>query len=100
MVVMMFMFMTMIVMVLMTVMSVGVVMVMFVVILIVVIIFFVAFYAADPCGRRGDTLEVEHSGVEYVVEVDAGVVALDDARSGLYGADDGLEVFGLVTADF
>ena len=58
-----------------------------------------ALYFADPCGGGGHVLEVEEPGVEDLVEVDVGIVALDDAGLGLDGADDGLDALGVGGCD-
>ena len=57
-----------------------------------------AFYLTHPAGRGGHALEVEQMGVEEFVQVHFGVVAFDNLRLGLQGADDLLDAlpfFGL-----
>ena len=57
----------------MVVMMVMVVMMMFMLVVLVV-----SFDGADPCCGCGDFVEVEHPGVEYAVELDVAVIAVDD----------------------
>ena len=49
------------------------------------------FYLAYPSGRSSHAFEVEHTGVEDAVKVDASVVAFDDFGSRLQGLDDLLD---------
>jgi len=55
------------------------VMFMFVVMLmLMLVVLFVAFDGADPCSGSGNFVEVEHPGVEYAVELNVAVIAVDD----------------------
>ena len=84
----------------------GVMVVVVVVIIMVIIIFVIfvmvveAFDFADPGGGGGYLLEVKHAGAEDFVEIDIGIVAVDDFRFGLDGADDGADAPGFLGGDF
>ena len=75
---------TFVVMVMMVVMTLLVVVVM---VIVMVIIFIMAFHLLDPCRRGGYLVKIEHTGIQNLVEVDVAVVALNDLRLGLEGAD-------------
>ena len=75
-----------------------VVMVVFMFIVIIIIIFFLLlapcplllinpFYGRNPGGAGGYLVEVEHVGVENLVEIHVAVVTFDDVGFGLEGTD-------------
>ena len=59
----------------------------------------VAFDFAHPGGRCGDFFEVEHAGVDNLVEFNLAVVGFNDFCFGLQGADNGFYPAGLFAAD-
>ncbi len=79
------------------------VMMMVVVIVIIIIILFIIMMMpldlADPCRGGCDILEVKHSCAEDFVEIHIGVVAVDDFRLWLDGADNGAYAPRLLGSD-
>ena len=58
-----------------------------VMVVLFVVVIVVVFDFVDPRCRCGHFVEVEHTGVQYLVEIDVAIVAIDDFGFGLYGAD-------------
>ena len=88
MVVVMLMSMMMLMMVFIVVMMVMMLMLIVVVIIIVLIVLVVMFlYLLNPGGRCGNLVEVEHIGIQYLIEFYVTIVAVDDLGLGLEGAD-------------
>ena len=89
MVVVMLMSMMVFMMVFIVVMMVMMFMLIVVVIIIVVLVFVVMLLdLLNPGGRCGNLVEVEHIGIQYLIELYVAIVAVDDLGLGLEGVDD------------
>ena len=89
MVVVMLMSMMVFMMVFIVVMMVMMFMLIVVVIIIVVLVFVVMLLdLLNPGGRCGNLVEVEHIGIQYLIEFYVAIVAVDDLGLGLEGTDD------------
>ena len=61
----------------------------FVIVVIIIFFFFMMFlYLMNPCGRRSNIIEIKHIGVDEFVEVNISVIAIDNLRFWLNGAND------------
>ena len=79
----------MLMMVFIVVMMVMMLMLIVVVIIIVVLVFVVMLLdLLNPGGRCGNLVEVEHIGIQYLIELYVAIVAVDDLGLGLEGVDD------------
>ena len=71
-----------------------------VVIIIVLIVLVVMFlYLLNPGGRCGNLVEVEHIGIQYLIEFHVTIVAVDDLSLRLEGADNLSDAAQFLRAD-
>ena len=77
-----------------------IVIVMLMLILVIVIIVIVMLDFLDPGGGGGDLVELEHTRVEDLFEVEIAVVAFQDACLGLERPHDGADAAQLFGCDF
>lgn len=77
-----------------------VMMVMMFMLIIVVLVFVVMLLdLLNPGGRCGNLVEVEHIGIQYLIELYVAIVAVDDLGLGLEGVDDLSDTSQLLWAD-
>jgi len=96
---MMFVVVVMVMMLMLVVMVMMFMLVVVIVIIVVVILIVMLLHFLNPSGRSCYSVEVEHIGIQYLIEINVAVVTVDNLSLGLKGTDDFSDAAQFLRAD-